>query len=924
MNSLKRLKLMIFVFLIANVVTADIFRVAKEGQQYSSIQKAVDAANPGDVILIMDAETYEEQVTIDSAKNGLTLRADIMGGRKPVIKYHDNKSINPESCQDAQDSVKTTEYEKEGTYFDQNGALRILKARGVVIENIIIDGGDAFAFVNTGVWSGPNCTGRAFDLFSGNAALNLWIAGDAVIRNCEIRNAYFGVYIKDRNLGGIYANANPSDNDSLRNVPLSGFGKSGNHLFEGCRIYENSWGMFFESAWDLGITVRYNLFYSNYHQSSSFANDVSEMGEEGANQCGGAILFKDVMLSPVSIYNNTFWDNSLNIAGQWQAGAQHLIFNNIFAEPNEYWGDDKLFGNNRQNFAMDIAHVHRLKHNSFACMQEPPHKRSQNYTAGRSDPATNDYVQIDTSVRGVDRVVIYNGLDRVEKEGQEIVITIPLSSGDVEVTEFAEWIVQPGALLTGGSGAGSMISESANNRWLEMKFKSTDPDDPDFLTPDWDDSIMYKYIVDQGWPEAGIRDADGSIADLGAIPMTGIPEDNIVIKPISSVIINDDNIATVSFDLSVLSGSFENPEIKHIKWINNVEYDVDSWGKDVETISSSDIITPDISSKTVSVGSNSISFSVPRRSEDELYAFCEIIVEGIGSDGKPVTSNVGFLPYRKLEYVFTIKFYPDESSVSPSNEINEVQVGQPVAMEIIPYKANGEKVTMDVDTVDISLVNSTFDLLDESGNKLMLDGISKDGTIVTVVFTKIPNNGYEIVRASGIIKQNSSDSIGAAIGGSSEEINILPGPPDHIKFIDPAGSSNAPAIINPGELLEALLQIYDQYGNPVIEPANVSIESREPNIGGPTGTTSGMSDNTGQITFDSIVVGKDGSENDVFRLVATLKYEGKENYDTTYLKVGKITDRFVIFYSDTNGYNPTIIIDECSSERVPVTIRAMA
>ncbi len=48
-------------------------------------------------------------------------------------------------------------------------------------------------------------------------------------------------------------------------------------------------------------------------------------------------MFKDVAYSPLSIYNNTFWHNFLIFIGGWRPGAQHLIFNNIFAKPFEYW-----------------------------------------------------------------------------------------------------------------------------------------------------------------------------------------------------------------------------------------------------------------------------------------------------------------------------------------------------------------------------------------------------------------------------------------------------------------------------------------------------------------------------------------------------------------------------------------------------------
>ena len=67
---------------------------------------------------------------------------------------------------------------------------------------------------------------------------------------------------------------------------------------------------------------------------------------ERDNQPGGALFFKDHLLSPLAIYNNTFWHNFINFAGQCAPGCQHLIFNNIYARPNKfndsYFAMDKL------------------------------------------------------------------------------------------------------------------------------------------------------------------------------------------------------------------------------------------------------------------------------------------------------------------------------------------------------------------------------------------------------------------------------------------------------------------------------------------------------------------------------------------------------------------------------------------------------
>jgi len=111
----------------------------------------------------------------------------------------------------------------------------------------------------------------------------------------------------------------------------------GNHVIEYNRIHDNSFGMYFEQMYDLGTTIRYNLIYENHHYSDAFASKVkTKTQSEGANEPGGAMIFKDNMLSPLAIYNNTFWHNFLLFIGHWEPGCQHEVFNNICAKPNRY------------------------------------------------------------------------------------------------------------------------------------------------------------------------------------------------------------------------------------------------------------------------------------------------------------------------------------------------------------------------------------------------------------------------------------------------------------------------------------------------------------------------------------------------------------------------------------------------------------
>ena len=199
------------------------FTVSKDGRgAFTTIQAAVDKAGKGDVVEILDAAIYPEQVTIDSNKHGLTLRSSTPTAlKKPTIRWEDVQNQGPKTCADALIPGRIT--------FDMNGALRLLRVRNVLIDGIGVDGVKALPFSFPGVWgNGVDCTtGNRFPLFHGNGGIALYIAGNVTIRNCDISNAFFGISVKDRNEGGVFANVNPADLEKSNVIPLSGFGKTG-------------------------------------------------------------------------------------------------------------------------------------------------------------------------------------------------------------------------------------------------------------------------------------------------------------------------------------------------------------------------------------------------------------------------------------------------------------------------------------------------------------------------------------------------------------------------------------------------------------------------------------------------------------------------------------------------------------------------
>ncbi len=71
--------------------------VAQNGTgAFKTIQAAINASAPGDVVEIIDAATYPEQVTIDSTKNGLTLTSSNPTAlNKPRVVWQDLVHVHP-------------------------------------------------------------------------------------------------------------------------------------------------------------------------------------------------------------------------------------------------------------------------------------------------------------------------------------------------------------------------------------------------------------------------------------------------------------------------------------------------------------------------------------------------------------------------------------------------------------------------------------------------------------------------------------------------------------------------------------------------------------------------------------------------------------------------------------------------------------
>lgn len=683
--------------LLSTALSAAVFTVSKDGAaDFTSIQAAVNRAAPDDEIIIKGAAVYEEQVIIDSTKNGLFLHSETVAAlEKPTIKWSDTVNIGPKTAAEARDESKIT--------FDRNGALIILGAKRVRIEGIAVDGGSVLPMGYNEVWEDGK--GQAWPLQFGNGGISLWMAGDCIIRYCNISNAFYGINVKDRNFGGVFANSNPSDCcDSLNTIPFSDIFQTGNHLFEYNRIHDNSFGMYFESLWDLGSTIRYNLFYENHHPSTAIAEKVRNLTTEGMYMPGGAILTKDDLLSPLAIYNNTFWHNLFIFIGSWKAGGQHLVFNNIYAEPNVYLSSDETFGSS-EYLDMMKTYAHRMHNSVIASQREAP---------------TADFINIT------------NDFSRPNAEGDLLAKPCPAS---------------------------------AEIRYLEMgrRFLSTTPTSTQFLEPDWSDTLVQKYVIDKGWEVSGVKDPDGSRADLGAIPEAGGRFIAVTtIRPTAPVMVNG-TVASVSVSIVPRIGQIKNPKITLAGIVTKLDTS-DVFGSAYKALPAASVQNVTVTSATpLHVGANSIEVTLPASSGD--FGFFEFIVEGTDTDDLPYTSSVGFIPYRYIDYLLKMTIQDSEKT----KVLTEVQVGVPVNLHIEAQKINGLPEAGVLSSIALNL-GSGFDLYNTAGIKIDTIINRESSPIdIQVVFHTVPAGSREQVLVAGQIGDRT-------FLGASDAVTINPDP----------------------------------------------------------------------------------------------------------------------------------------------------
>ncbi|MDG5814969.1 right-handed parallel beta-helix repeat-containing protein [Chitinispirillales bacterium ANBcel5] len=837
--------------------------VAQGGEgMFTTISAALEAAGPGHVIEILDNEVYEEQVTIDSTHHGLTLTSsNPTSSNRPVILWQDTENVHPMNSTEAQDTAMIN--------YDRNGALRVLRARNVTIDGIIVDGGGAMPFAYSDVWESDT------PLFHGNAALCLWKSGNTVVRNSEFKNAYFGIYINDGNKYGAfvkyYPRIPPVEPETI--IPRQTFGICGNHLIEQNRIHGNSWGIFTESMWDFGSTIRFNLIYNNYHQSIDFATHVVTL-PGGENQTGGAIVTRDHNRSPLAVYNNTFHNNYTIFAGLRRSGTQHLIFNNIYSRPKHLWDQGYNGAFRNPQVIMNPLFPSRMKHSIYASQWQEPDRDQRFIDPPSGCVTTGKNVEVYTSVN------VLSGMDTPQRGAQFIFQCDDSSKVTVDTDQF----ISPGALIDAPEG--QAFPASANIRWLEIQnyfLNTDDPTHPDFLVPDWEHPVVDSIIKEGGWPEAGIVNDNGSIVDIGAVQSGPLHTVFGKITPLSSVGIDHNSMATLQFDLNI-PPEFSNPRIRHLRLLKDVNLDEDSFGSNAPVIETADIIDINPPSTPLESGINSLTFpvlTIPVQSEG-AYTFLEMIIEGEGPDGQIVTTDVTTFPYREV-YSFDVQILNDFDG----DAVDTAFAGERYVLKLAPIGPGGIEFSKTLTDIAVSL-NSGHNLYrwpddgEEPKDMLIISDIEIE-TQQEVVFTTVPPGGSEYISATAAWM----DEYRLIPIFGTNKVVVEPGDPDNVVFENPPSTSvsDDTTLICAVYPYELRLRVFDKFSNPVNVEAPVTIESLNPEIGDISGPANTVTDHTGAAHFTAEVT--NGTINEFLTLRATLETTGAT--DGARLRIARYT-----------------------------------
>lgn len=198
-----------------------------QGQTYSTIQSAIDAANTGDIISVAEGTYFENPVV---KKNGISLigknkEKTIIDGKKTgsVIKIDEANNVQ----------VSGLTIQNSGGSGQYDAGISIFRANNNLLTNLIlinnIMGISLYSASNNNVISGNEIKS------SGNYGIFIFSSNDNRIYNNNIRKNKIGIYADSARTNRIYSNNFIENNDQAfdnSGMNLWDDGESGNYWGE--------------------------------------------------------------------------------------------------------------------------------------------------------------------------------------------------------------------------------------------------------------------------------------------------------------------------------------------------------------------------------------------------------------------------------------------------------------------------------------------------------------------------------------------------------------------------------------------------------------------------------------------------------------------------------------------------------------------
>lgn len=778
-------------------------------KDYLTIQEAIDNCSKKCEIEISSG-VYKEQITVN--KDSIWIHGDLNNSKAVTIQYLDTLSTYPQNNNEGDDEINLSS--------DQNGVVRI-KSQHSRLSHVTLDAVRKYAFQ----WT--NISDNSYS-FHGNSGITFPSGTYNKVDHCEIKNAWYAIYINGNNTGGVFANLeNWEIKEGQATIPFSDFGKNGGHIIEYNKIYDNVWGFFLKQIYDLGSTFRYNLLWDNYSNEADFiCNDTTFCGNPDAENgnkkyhTGGFMFVKNNMLVTQEIYGNTTYNTPQFIAGYYKAGKNFRVYNNIIARRTA---------------------------------KDPGTTAATELLKGNSN-ATNNVIEANSN----GTFPLFRGLGILWTEDH-------LAGQDrtAEIDSFAYY--EMGA---------------DNFYYKEINFLSTNPTDDNFLCPDWSDVNVQRAI--EGNILAYTSNLPvGTIGDAGALWKNGVTSCieggstdsiGIFITPITPIISSNTDNATFQFDLSTINSDesdFTDAKYSYKAYIDSIPdpniytaVGIYIFPKALPLGNISEITKP------VNFGINTVDLSLSRSHFGE-YGIIYIAIEATNKNGNSYRSNVQAFEYRRLNYTIDISLYAPEDIIM-EHKLDTVTKGDTVVIlaKILDLylEPTDDEITLfgkgsNIDSNKyvapkiVSLLNNSFQVINQFDSAFSISGMAT--TIVTGNSWELEIlniSGYTLKEYSGIKKYNFASGI--------KSVFILPAYASKLEI-----ESND--TLRAGDTITVSVKVKDILGDICEDSIAINLKSDDLKIATIHGLDNKINTN-GTVEFQVILV---GATSDTLSLTATATSE---------------------------------------------------